>query len=100
MKDKTKKILLAVGGIGAGVVVASTGGAVLSMALLGIAARTGAFNPVAEVSKKTIKALFSSRYIVANLVRGFVCTGVGTKVGYDSAKRLGETLAQDEKIES
>ncbi len=95
MKDKTKKILLAIGGIGAGVVVLSTGGALFGMATVGILARAGTLKGFAElgpVSKETAKILFSKGYIAGKFVQGAVCSAVGIKMGYDSGKALGEAL--------
>lgn len=99
MKSKTKKILLAVGGITLGVATAATGGGLLGMGLAGILIRTGVLKAAPAASKESLKILTSTGFIAANLVKGAVCSVGGITLAADSGEALGTALRKNDGFE-
>lgn len=100
MQDKTKKILLAVGGIGVGCVLASTGGIFLGAALGGILLRTGAIKPNPSLATEGLKWIVPKSMILGNAARGAICSAVGIKMAAENGSDLGYVLGKDLAEES
>lgn len=98
MKDKTKKVLLAIGGIGVGLVAVSTGGALLGTAVAGILVRTGALKVSPQVSQEGVRLVTSAGNIISSLLTGTACVVSGVKMNMDATGDLVDALDEREEV--
>lgn len=100
MKDSTKKILLATGGVVSGVVLASVGGGFLGLAIGGVMVRTGLAKAAPTASKEFITAVTQASSIAKNAVVGAICTTTGISMSTRNGGKLGYEIAKmrEEKV--
>jgi len=103
MKSSTKKALLAIGGITAGVLAASIGGGFIGMAITGIFLRTGVTKLSPQVMmdplvKQGVAILSSTKDIARNVVAGSACAVAGIAQAVSSGAKLADATREEIQI--
>lgn len=98
MNEKTKKTMLAVGGITLGVAAAMTGSVLVGGAVAGVLLRTGVLKVKPGAAAGAAKALSSTSGIFSRAWLGTACWVSGHKMAVDSAVDLYEADRAADKI--